>query len=252
MNCEWRSKIDPYVDAELPRAESAQMEAHVRTCPSCAAEALSRSQMKRAVRTAAEAAFLPRPEFRRKLEAAAGAGKPTRRWSLPQLAFAAAAAAVIAILAVALWRYRSQPPEVIGELADLHVATLASANPVDVISSDRHTVKPWFEGKLPFTFNLPELADTPFRLIGGRVTYLDQAPGAQLLFASGKHQVSVFIFQDRDRLAQLGSSPPDKEKLQFTIETWAAGGLRYFVVGDISPGDIHALAALLKAAATGS
>ena len=62
------------------------------------------------------------------------------------------------------------------ELVDLHVATLASSNPIDVVSSDRHTVKPWFEGKIPFTFNLPELQNSPFTLVGGRVSYLNQSP----------------------------------------------------------------------------
>ncbi len=64
------------------------------------------------------------------------------------------------------------------ELADLHVTALASANPVDVVSSDRHTVKPWFEGKIPFTFNLPELQDSELTLVGGRIAYLGQSPGS--------------------------------------------------------------------------
>ena len=71
------------------------------------------------------------------------------------------------------------------ELADLHVATLASSNPVDVVSTDRHTVKPWFAGKIPFTFNLPELQDSPFVLVGGRVSYLTNRRGRSLFFVSG-------------------------------------------------------------------
>jgi hypothetical protein len=70
-----------------------------------------------------------------------------------------------------------QQGQTFAELADLHVATLASATPVDVISTDRHTVKPWFQGKIPFTFNLPELANTPFTLEGG--TALLSGPGAR-------------------------------------------------------------------------
>jgi anti-sigma factor RsiW len=250
MTCEWHSKIDPYVDAALPEADLAQMEAHVRVCPSCAAEALSRSQMKRVVRAAAGNAFTPRPEFRLKIEQAIGARqKPKRRWfQLPQLALATAAFAVI-VLCLGLWWYRAPQTDAIAEVADLHVSALASANPVDVISTDRHTVKPWFEGKLPFTFNVPELQNSRFRLIGGKVTYLEQNPGAQLLFGVRKHQISVFIFQDRDGLARLGSNPSEKRKLEFTIETWAEGGLRYFVISDASPDDVHALSELLQAAA---
>jgi len=71
---------------------------------------------------------------------------------------------------------------VFSEIADLHVSTLASSSPVDVISTDRHTVKPWFQGKIPFAFNLPELQNSEFTLIGGRMTYLDQTPGAHLIY----------------------------------------------------------------------
>lgn len=66
----------------------------------------------------------------------------------------------------------------LSEVADLHIATLASANPIDVVSTDRHTVKPWFAGKIPFTFNLPELQNSPFTLLGAKVSYLNQSPGA--------------------------------------------------------------------------
>ena len=132
------------------------------------------------------------------------------------------------------------------ELADLHVSTLASANPVDVLSTDRHTVKPWFQGKIPFTFNLPELQNSEFSLIGGRVAYLGQAPGAELIYQIRKHQISVFIFPDRAVGNDLGSSSSSQKQLSFNIETWDRDGLRYFVIGDASSNDIQNLADLLK------
>jgi len=87
-------------------------------------------------------------------------------------------------------------------------------------------------------------------LVGGRMTYFEQSPGAQLLFEVRKHQISVFIFQDRAELSRLslGSSSVNRT-MAFTIESWTEGGLRYFVVGDAGAEDIHALSALLKAAA---
>jgi anti-sigma factor RsiW len=126
---------------------------------------------------------------------------------------------------------------------------LASANPVDVVSSDRHTVKPWFQGKLPFTFNLPELQNSPFKLIGGRLTYFQQSPGAQLLFEIRKHRISVFIFQNRAELSRLNAESWLRGKLAFNSETWIEGGLRYFVVGDAGAPDVHDLCELLKSAA---
>jgi anti-sigma factor RsiW len=105
-------------------------------------------------------------------------------------ATATVALLVIAGLVTISVRQREwQRHQTLSELADLHVATLASANPVDVISTDLHTVKPWFQGKIPFTFNLPELQNSGFVLLGGRVTYLGQAPGAELVYQIRKHQI---------------------------------------------------------------
>ena len=80
----------------------------------------------------------------------------------------------------------------------MHVTMLASANPVDVISTDRHTVKPWFEGRVPFGVPVPDLASTPFRLIGGRVVYWHASQAAYLLVGKGAHRISLFIFRPQD------------------------------------------------------
>ena len=158
-------------------------------------------------------------------------------------------AVLVLILSVAVNLYvqreNSRQERVYSELADLHVSALASATPVDVISTDRHTVKPWFQGKLPFSFNLPELQGTEFTLLGGRVTYLAQSPGAHLIYQIRKHEISVFIFQDRgDETASLASGPV--HALSFNVENWTQGGLRYFVVGDVGAEDIQALSKLLR------
>src|SRR5262249_53964221 len=162
----------------------------------------------------------------------------------------AVGAMALALLAGSLWMYRSkqtqQQAQVYGELADLHVGTLASANPIDVVSSDRHTVKPWFQGKIPFTFSLPELIGTDFTLLGGRVTYLHQTPGAQLIYQVRKHEISVFIFQDRLGERFLASSASAGSQSSFNMESWSAGGLRYFVVGDAGTSDIAKLSDLLR------
>jgi anti-sigma factor RsiW len=140
--------------------------------------------------------------------------------------------------------------QVFSEIADLHVATLASSSPVDVISTDRHTVKPWFQGKIPFAFNLPELQNSEFSLLGGRMAYLDQTPGAHLIYDSRKHHISVFVFQERSLKlpASLDENSLLPKKLSFNVETWSQGGLRYFVIGDASAADIDSLAKLFKAA----
>jgi anti-sigma factor RsiW len=109
-------------------------------------------------------------------------------------------------------------------------------------------VKPWFQGKIPFAFNLPELQNSEFSLVGGRMTYIDQAPGAHLIYDVRKHHISVLVFQERSLPASLGKNSVSPKKLPFNMETWSQGGLRYFVVGDASAADIDSLARLFKAA----
>src|SRR4030095_2726848 len=177
MTCDWVPKLDLYVDAELSGGELKEVEAHLQACPTCAADALNRMQLKRMTQSAGRR-FSPRPEFRLKIARTLDAAK--RPWWACRFApvLAAAAALVLMLIPGAVWLQQSRSEQALGELADLHVSTLASANPVDVVSSDRHTVKPWFQGKLPFTFNLPDVQTSPFKLIGGRLTYFQQSPRA--------------------------------------------------------------------------
>jgi len=248
MSCEFRANLDRYLDAELPDPAAAEMAAHLRGCPSCAADALSRLQLKRTTHAVGRQ-FAPRPEFRLKIEQSISAAKRPRmewRWAWN---FAAVAALGLMVVSISFWLQHSRGDQALSELADLHVSTLASANPVDVVSSDRHTVKPWFQGKLPFSFNLPELHGGPFQLLGGRVTYFQQNPGAHLLFQIREHRLSVFVFQDRPELSGLDWGSSLRRKPAFNVETWAEGALRYFVVGDADRTDIHELSELIKRAA---
>ncbi|MFZ1918915.1 MAG: zf-HC2 domain-containing protein [Terriglobales bacterium] len=243
MTCDlWRDKLDAYMDGACSQEELARLEAHFRTCSSCAAEALSRLQMKRRTQAAA-ARYSPSPEFRLRVEKSI---QPKRR---PVWAFAWMPAVALALLAVGLtlWVRHTARERALAELVDLHVATLASANPVDVVSTDRHTVKPWFQGKLPFTFNLPELQNSSFKLLGGRVMYFAHSPGAQLLFQIRNHQLSVFVLQDRPGTIPLTIGATVRE-LAFNVETWSDGGLRYVVISDASPADVHELSDLMRGA----
>lgn len=247
MSCEnWRDKLDAYVDGELPAADAAPLSSHLRQCAACAAAALERVQMKRSVALAAKR-YEPSPQLRARIaelsatKSRHGIGKQWNVLLIP----------VLALLLITLgvkWyvgRETAHRDRLSGELADLHVTALASATPVDVISTDRHTVKPWFEGKIPFTFNLPELQGTEFTLVGGKVTYLAQTPGAQLIYQLRKHRISVFIFQDQGEATAMASSTPHG-MVSFNEANWTQNGLRYFVVGDVSATDIEALCRLLK------
>jgi len=242
----WTEKLDAYLDGELPAAEARAVGEHLRGCATCAAEGLRRVQQKRAVQAAGQR-FVPNPAFRARIEKSIAARRPSlwgRRWVPIVLTATAAAVLFTGALFLAL---RGRQAQLIGELVDQHVATLASANPVDVISTDRHAVKPWFEGKIPFTFNLPELQDSPFVLVGGKVSYLNQSPGAELIFRVRQHQISVFIFQERGQEAR--SSEAVQTALSFEVRTWRHNGLRYFIIGDASAQDLDKLNELLMKAA---
>jgi anti-sigma factor RsiW len=253
MACEtWTEKLDAYLDGELPAAEARAVGEHLRRCADCAAESLSRVQQKRAVQAAGKR-FTPDPAFRARIQKSIATRKSAgwNRFWFPALA-GAMALLIVGVVSLNLNRdrwsqqHRSEQ-RLMSELADLHVATLASSNPVDVVSTDRHTVKPWFAGKIPFTFNLPELQDSPFSLAGGKVSYLNQSPGAELIFRVRQHQISVFIFQEQ----ALGNVRPDdtlQTALSFNVRNWSHNGLRYFVIGDASPQDLDKLSALMKAA----
>jgi len=245
--CEsWKMKLDTYLDGELPSEEMRAFDAHVRNCATCAADALARVQMKRSIQ-AAGVRFTPSAEFRKRVERSIAS---RQRRPLSQFLWTAVPVALALFFVIGLGiAYKRQEnlraQQVYTEVADLHVAALASSTPVDVVSTDRHTVKPWFQGKLPFTFDLPELASSDFTLVGGRMAYLEHNPGAQLIYQIRKHRISVFIFED----APLRDLPSNSTReLSFSEQTWSRGGLRYFVIGDASPTDIATLAKLFRSA----
>ena len=256
MGCEvWTEKLDAHFDGELPSGEARALQEHLRGCATCASAALAIVQQKLAVKSAGQR-FVPNPAFRARIEQSIASRRPSptsslsmgRRGWLPFFEIATVAAVLLigAALFFTLRRGRDEQ-RLLSELVDQHVATLASSNPVDVVSTDRHTVKPWFAGKIPFTFNLPELQGSPFVLVGGRVSYLSQLPGAELIFRIRQHQISVFIFPERD-LADGRSNQATHTALSFEVRSWRHNGLRYFVIGDASGQDLDKLSELVKSA----
>lgn len=245
MACEaWRERIDAYLDGELQGADERLIREHLRGCAVCATDSLDRMRLKRALQIAGRR-YAPDSAFRSRVEKSI-TSKPRSsrwRWLMPLLA------ATSALLIVVVLLTDREPDQVsrhqlTSELVDLHVATLASSNPVDVFSTDRHTVKPWFEGKVPFTFNLPDLAGTPFTLVGGKVSYVNQTSGAELIFRARQHQLSAFLFPDRAFGSACGGFTA-ANTANFTVLSWNTNGLCYFVVGDTSAEELGQLGNLL-------
>jgi anti-sigma factor RsiW len=233
-----------YMDGELTPERAATLERHLQGCAGCSAEIAGLARMRRGL-SAAKGRYAPSDEFRRKVQSqiAVKKARPNvmRFWS-PAIALAAA------ILLCVVWLRSSNRTDALSEVADLHVTALASANPVDVVSTDRHTVKPWFQGKIPFSFNVPEFGGTEFSLLGGRLIYLHQQPGAQLIVAMRQHKISVLILQDSAQLARSLPRSNAVQQLAFNISTWPSHQLRFFVVGDAEPAEVEKLAELMERA----
>jgi anti-sigma factor RsiW len=146
------------------------------------------------------------------------------------------------------WRERAQRQHIVAQLVDQHVETLASDHPVDVVSTDSHTVKPWFAGKVPFSVDIPNLNGTQFELVGGRLAYLQQAPAAQLIFSVRKHRISVFIMRDHGTISALRDDAEPTRRTGFNTQTWVEDGIRYFAISDVNGQDVRQLCDLLRLA----
>lgn len=233
-----------YMDGELTPERASALEQHLRGCAGCSAEIAGLARMRRGL-SAAKGRYAPSDEFRRKIQSQVTAKKarPSMWWFLSP-AFVAA----VVILLCVLWLRSPNRTDALSEVADLHVTALASANPVDVVSTDRHTVKPWFQGRIPFSFNVPEFAGTEFSLLGGRLVYFRQQPGAQLIAAMGQHKISVLILQDSAELSRSLPRSNAVQQLAFNISTWPSHRLRFFVVSDAEPAEVEKLAELMKRA----
>jgi anti-sigma factor RsiW len=226
MSAHWtQEEVERFADGESTAGEE-----HLRDCAPCANAVVAASRMKQVVRDAMQVDPAP-ASLRRRI---GHDSAPRTRWWL-----ATAAAVAIAVIGAVLLRENSaarRAPSTLSQLADLHVTLLAGTNPVDVLSTDRHTVKPWFEGRVPFAVPVPDLTRTAFRLIGGRVVYVAGRQAAYLLIGKGAHRISLFVLRATD-------APPDPGRPPAAVSTlsWQDGGLAFIAVGDVPAADLAVL-----------
>ena len=246
MRCDSACEIlDAYLDGELLLESSLALRNHLTGCVKCSAQLAETARLQRALRSA-RGYFVPSTEYRQRIQKqVARSRRPV--WTLPWMPTAATISAMA--LFIFLWIGHWQTSDAIAEIADLHVNALASANQVDVVSTDRHTVKPWFQGRIPFTFNLPEFSGTDFQLEGGRMVYFHQQPGAQLIIAMRQHKISVLIFQESTGMErEFPRTTEVDRRTSFGMETWQSEKLRFVIVSDADPSGIDNLARLFKEA----
>lgn len=236
MSCEWQDKISLFVDDELQGADQQQVSAHLSGCAECTAAVAEHLALKKAVQVGANQYAAP-PDLHAAVYRQLHPHARVSFWW--KWGMSAVCALLIVALGYALWPRSSGKNPLLAELVDQHVIALSSPNPVDVISEDRHTVKPWFQGKLPFTFNLPELAGSNYKLMGGKAVYIQQKPGAELLYVVGQHKISVFVLQmPVGRVSGAQST--------FNVKSWDENGLRFYLVTDASDAEAGQLIKMLQ------
>ena len=249
--------LNAFIDGELQPIDREGVEQHLTTCQACTLRVLSATQLKAATARAGHR-FAPPPEALAQLTAKLRSESqlqartqtrttpqpqtktPGRLYAIRPAAWAALAAAILLTISLLGWRQLHQTNILAAELLDQHLATLSSAAIPQVISTDRHTVKPWFQGRLPFSFNLPDAAALPADTIlrGADLTYLNGQPAALLLFTIHKHEVSVFLAQ-RSTNPTLSNLPGNRAG--FTIHTATTRDLRIVGVSDVNPADLDNL-----------
>jgi anti-sigma factor RsiW len=253
--------LNAFIDGELLPTERQGIEQHLATCHACTLRVLSATQLKAATARAGHR-FAPPPEALARLTAQLRSQSklqtkpqsqtkpqtqtktPARLYSIRPAAWAGLAAAILLTISILSWRQLHQTNTVAAELLDQHLATLSSAATPQVISTDRHTVKPWFQGRLPFSFNLPDAAALPpdTTLKGADLTYLNGQPAALLLFTIHKHEVSFFLTQ-RSSSPTLTALP--STLAGFNLRTATTPDLRIIAVSDVNPADLDNLLAVL-------
>jgi anti-sigma factor RsiW len=247
--------LSAFIDGELSSEVRQGVERHLATCHPCTLRVLSAMQLKAATARAGNR-YAPSPEALARLTANLRAQKKPEQPETKQTArvytmrspryaaWSALAAAVLLAVTFLGWHQLHQTNALSAELLDQHLATLSSAAAPQVISTDRHTVKPWFQGRIPFSFNLPEATSLPpdTTLQGADLVYIDHQPAALLLFTIHKHQVSVFLTQ-RDTASALIS--PSNIRAGFNLHSATTPDLRIVAVSDVNPAELDSLLAVL-------
>ena len=243
--------ISAFIDGELLPCVQQEARQHLNGCHSCALRVLSVTQLKAATARAGHR-FSPTPEtlvrLATQLHSQSQAKRKARIYSIRPAAWAALAAAVLLVMSFVGWREIHQTNTLTAELLDQHLATLDSGATPQVISADRHTVKPWFQGRLPFSFNLPDAVTLPLdtTLKGADLTYFNGQPAALLLFTIHKHQVSIFLTQRANGpVTALPST-----RAGFTIQSATTRELCILAVSDVNPAELGLLVASLARAQT--
>jgi anti-sigma factor RsiW len=261
MSCqETRVLLHAFLDDELDPVRSLDVQRHLDACPGCAREYAAHRSLRTALRD--EALYFRSPKgFERRVHAALGSqgaiesgmggqgavgGWLRMRWAwLP----AGAAAALLAVTVFTIWRVVVLPPgspadDPLGrEVVASHVRSLMASHLTDVPSSDQHTVKPWFNGRLDFSPPVKDLAGEGFPLVGGRLDYLAGRPVAALVYQRRLHVINLMVWPAPD---EADRSPTAATSQGYHVLHWTQAGMNYWAVSDLNENEMKNFVELIQ------
>jgi len=250
MQCaDARDLLDGYLDDELDAAHALELARHLETCAACRRAHAGGVRLRAALQDNAPRFRAP-PQLRAKILGALGRSAKPRRlrdWlGAGEWLRLGAAFAFAVLVTFGLTYYFVKPSSgdlLMDEALATHVRGVLSARPIDVASSDRHTVKPWLSARLDFSPPVGDFAEQGFALAGGRLDYLDGRPVATLVYRHKQHVVSVFVWPHAGAGAVAAAY---ESKRGYNLARWTRGGFRYCVVSDVSMQTLRRLVALLR------
>lgn len=246
MNCaELNLLLHAYADGELDVMRSLEVEQHVNSCAACAAKLNSLKSLSSAFKES-DLAYSAPTSLRRNLQRMT---RPAReevsspvfnmQWIWKWLAVTATTVATLAILLRPAGI--SSNDAMMNEVVSAHVRSLMAEHLTDVLSSDKHTVKPWFAGKLDFSPTVTDFATQDFPLIGGRLDYINGRNVAALVYQHNKHFINVFIWP-----STKDGGLSEENYHGYNVVTFDANGFHFCLVSDMEPDGLKQLAGLLE------
>jgi anti-sigma factor RsiW len=248
MNCdEVRDLVDAFVDNELPEREKDLVERHAEACTTCRARIDDAHDVRKQIQSLPR--FIPTKELSERiaqgLQAIDPASHPaTDRGLAWRVATYSSTLAAGILMTLVTMQFLAGQGWLADELLSAHLRYTWSEQFGTVASSDRHTVAPWFTGKLDYAPPVRDLSGKGFALRGGRVDYVDGRATATLIYARRKHSISLFVLPRES----MSPAPPAASSTRgFSIVSWQSGQFRYFAVSDVSAQDLSEFARLMQA-----
>jgi anti-sigma factor RsiW len=227
------------MDGELDAATALRIESHLSECGECSAR-YRKLEMLREEISAANLDWSEGADLRKLRAAILRRTRPARSWWAPAMSAAAVAALAIALFVPGVLPRRGTGLD--RQIVDNHVRSLMASHLVDVPSSDRHTVKPWFQGKLPFAPVTPDLAADGFVLTGGRLDVIAGRPAAAIVYRRNQHIINLW-----EASAPAGEQKPAVTELDgYHVMQWRKDGLDFWAVSDLNVSELNQFAGLIR------